>query len=82
MAPRRPERVGVGVDGGLAAGAESVRDMFCREAAACCSVHAEMARACCGDRCPCEPSERKRGWIAIMYAMRSNEGNSSREKEG
>lgn len=39
---RRPERVGVGEDGG----AESDRVISCREAAACCSVHAEMARAC------------------------------------
>lgn len=69
VTPRGPERVGVGVDGVVAAGAESDRVISRRDAAACCSVHAEMAMACCGDRWPWEPSGRRRGWIAIMYAI-------------
>jgi hypothetical protein len=48
VAPRRPEREGVDA---FASGLDSERDRFSSEAEAC-SVHAEMATACWGDKVP------------------------------
>lgn len=47
------------------AGVESERVRSSREAAAC-SVHAEMAIVCCGDRLPWEASGRSFGWMAMI----------------
>lgn len=64
MAPRKVERTGVG-DWDAASGVDSERERSCREDAAC-SVHAEMARVCWGDRLAWEPCGRSLGWMAIV----------------
>jgi hypothetical protein len=68
VVPRRPEREGVEAGSALVV-VGSVRVKSCNEAAAC-SVHAEMARVCCGDRLPCEASGRRLGCIAMLELVR------------
>lgn len=68
VVPRRLEREGVEIGSALVV-VDSERDKSCNEAAAC-SVHAEMAMVCCGDRLPWEAAGRSLGCIAMLELVR------------
>jgi hypothetical protein len=60
VVPRRLEREGVEAGSARIVVVDSERVKSCNEAAAC-SVHAEIARVCCGDRLPWGTSGRSLG---------------------
>lgn len=60
VVPRRLEREGVAAVSARNVVVDSLRVKSCNEAAAC-SVHAEMARVCCGDRLAWEAAGRSLG---------------------
>lgn len=65
VAPRRLECVGVDAGAVSWAGVDSDKDRCCSDEAAC-SVQAEIAMVCWGDRGPWEASGRSLGWIAMV----------------
>jgi hypothetical protein len=60
VVPRRLEREGVEAGSARIVVVDSERVKSCNEATAC-SVHAEIARVCCGERLPWAASGRSLG---------------------